>query len=57
MTIQLHVRLINPFTLVFAGHQVWWIRSVFWKRELAKPMSEGAFRKTLERIWEKDRQR
>jgi hypothetical protein len=37
--------------LAFGGLQVWWISSVFWKRELAKPMSESAFRKTLERIW------
>jgi hypothetical protein len=39
--------------LAFAGLQIWWIGSVFWKRELAKPMSESAFRKTLERIWSK----
>ena len=38
---------------VFAGLQVWWIGSVFWKRDRARPMSEGAFRKTLERIWKK----
>ena len=40
--------------LAFGGLQVWWISSVFWKRELAKPMSESAFRKTLERIWSKE---
>jgi hypothetical protein len=40
--------------LVFGGLQVWWISSVFGKRELAKPMSESAFRKTLERIWSKE---
>jgi len=39
--------------LVFGGLQVWWIGSVFWKRDRARPMSEGAFRKTLERIWKK----
>jgi hypothetical protein len=39
--------------LVFGGLQIWWISSVFWKRELAKPLSEGEFRKTLERIWSK----
>jgi len=40
--------------LAFGGLQVWWISSVFSKRELAKPMSESAFRKTLERIWSKE---
>jgi hypothetical protein len=32
---------------------VWWIRSVFWKRDLARPQSGGEFRKSLERIWAK----
>ena len=40
--------------LAFGGLQVWWISSVFSKRELAKPLSESAFRKTLERIWSKE---
>jgi len=39
--------------LVFGGLQIWWISNVIWKRELAKPLSEDAFRKTLERIWSK----
>jgi hypothetical protein len=39
--------------LVFGGLQIWWISRVFWGRELAKPLSEDAFRKTLERIWSK----
>jgi len=37
--------------LAFGGLQVWWISSVFRRRELARPLSEGEFRKTLERIW------
>ena len=43
--------------LVFGGLQVWWISNVFWKRDLARPLSEGEFRfrKTLERIWTKKR--
>ena len=45
---------LGLFALVFGGLQVWWISSVFGKRELAKPMSESAFRKTLERIWSKE---
>ena len=39
--------------LAFGGLQVWWISSTLRKRELAKPLSEAAFRKTLERIWAK----
>lgn len=39
--------------LAFGGLQVWWIGSVFWKRKLARPLSEGEFRKALERIWQK----
>lgn len=39
--------------LVFGGLQVWWIGSTLRKRELARPLSEGEFRKTLERIWAK----
>ena len=40
--------------LIFGGLQIWWIGSVFWKRELTKPLSEGAFRKSLEKIWAKE---
>jgi len=36
--------------LAFGGMQVWWISSIFRKRDLARPLSEGQFRKTLERI-------
>jgi len=39
--------------LAFGGLQVWWISSTLRTRELAKPLSEDAFRKTLERIWAK----
>ena len=35
--------------VVFGGLQVWWISSVFWRRDLAKPQSGGEFRKSLER--------
>jgi len=31
--------------LAFGGLQVWWISSTLRKRELAKPLSEDAFRK------------
>jgi hypothetical protein len=36
--------------LAFGGLQVWWIGSVFRRRDMARPLSEGQFRKTLERI-------
>jgi hypothetical protein len=42
--------------LVFGGLQVWWISSVLWRRNLAKPQSGGEFRKSLERIWKKEQQ-
>jgi hypothetical protein len=29
--------------LVFGGLQVWWISSVFWKRDLARPQNGGAY--------------
>ena len=40
--------------VVFGGLQVWWISSVFWRRDLSKPQSGGEFRKSLERIWMKE---
>lgn len=39
--------------LAFGGLQVWWISSVFRRRDLARPLSDGEFRKSLERIWTK----
>ena len=42
--------------LIFGGLQVWWISSVLWRRNLAKPQSGGEFRKSLERIWKKEQQ-
>jgi len=43
--------------LAFGGLQVWWIGSVFRKRELARPLSEGEFRKALEKIWKKEQRK
>ena len=40
--------------LAFGGLLVWWISSVFWRRDLAKPQSGGEFRVSLERIWKKE---
>jgi hypothetical protein len=36
--------------LALAGLQIWWISSVFKRRDLARPISEGEFRLSLERI-------
>ena len=41
--------------LAFGGLQIWWISSVLRRRDLARPMSDGEFRKSLERIWTKKR--
>ena len=37
--------------LAFGGLQAWWIGSTLRKRDLARPISEQEFRKTLERMW------
>lgn len=37
--------------VVFGGLQVWWIGSALRSRDLARPLSEREFRKTLEKIW------
>lgn len=44
---------LGLFALAFGGLQLWWIGSTLRQRTLARPMSEGEFRKTLERIWRK----
>ena len=44
---------LGLFALVFGGLQVWWIGSVFRRRDLVRPLSEDQFRKSLERIWAK----
>ena len=44
---------LGLFALAFGGLQVWWISTTLRKRDLARPLSEGEYRKTLERIWAK----
>lgn len=44
---------LGMFALAFGSLQVWWIGSVFKKQRAPRPMGEGEFRKTLERIWTK----
>jgi hypothetical protein len=46
-------KLLGLFALAFGGLQVWWIISTLRKRDLARPMSEKEFRRSLERIWAK----
>ena len=43
--------------IAFGGLQVWWISRIFRRRDLAKPMTEKDFRKSLEQIWAKDQRR
>ena len=47
-----HLQL-GLFAMVFGGLQVWWIGSTLRRRNPPRPLSEGEFRKTLERIWAK----
>lgn len=46
---------LGLLALAFGGLQVWWISSTLRTRGLAKPMSAKGFRRSLERIWAKDR--
>ena len=39
--------------LAFGGLQIWWISGTLRKRDLARPLSEREFRRSLERIWTK----
>jgi hypothetical protein len=44
---------LGLFALAFGGLQVWWNCSAMRKRDLARPLSEGEVRRSLERIWAK----
>ena len=44
---------LGLFAIAFGGLQIWWISSIIRKRNLARPMSDGDFRRALERIWDK----
>ncbi|MEB3331794.1 MAG: hypothetical protein VKI83_04810 [Synechococcaceae cyanobacterium] len=37
--------------LVFGALQLWWIGSTLRRQDLARPLSEREFRRSLERIW------
>lgn len=42
---------LGLFALAFGVLQIWWISSTLRKRDLARPLSEAEFRRSLERIW------
>ena len=48
---------LGLFALVFGGLQIWWIGSTLRGRRLARPMTDQEFRRSLERIWSRDRRR
>jgi hypothetical protein len=48
---------LGLFALAFGGLQIWWISSTLQKRDLARPLSEGEFRRSLERIWREDQEK
>jgi len=41
---------LGLFAIALGGFQVWWISSTLRKRDLARPLSEKEFRRSLERI-------
>ena len=43
--------------LAFGGLQIWWISSTLRGRRLARPMTAGEFRRSLERIGSGDQKR
>ena len=44
---------LGLLALAFGGIQAWWISRIYRQRNLARPLSEGEFRRALERIWAK----
>ena len=48
---------LGLLALVFGGLQIWWIGSTLRGRRLARPMTEQEFRRSLERIWSRERKR
>jgi hypothetical protein len=40
---------LGLFALAFSGLQIWWISSVFRRRDMERPLSDGEFRRSLER--------
>ncbi len=44
---------LGLFALAFGGLQIWWIGGTLRRQRLPRPLSEGEFRRRLERIWQK----
>ena len=44
-------RSLLALALVFGGLQIWWISGLLRQRSLVRPMREHEFRRSLERIW------
>jgi hypothetical protein len=44
---------LGLFALAFGGLQIWWIGSTLRRQRLPRPLSEGEFRRSMERIWQK----
>jgi len=44
---------LGLFALAFGALQIWWIGSTLRRQRLPRPLSEREFRRTLERIWQK----
>jgi hypothetical protein len=44
---------LGLFALAFGALQIWWIGSTLRRQRLPRPLSEGEFRRRLERIWQK----
>jgi hypothetical protein len=47
---------LGVVALAFAGLQLWWIGSVFKKRERSRPQTNREFRRSLEAIWKQEKQ-
>jgi hypothetical protein len=47
-------RQLGLVAFAYGGLQVWWISSVFWRRNVERLQSSGEFRNSLERIWEEE---
>lgn len=41
---------LGLFAFAFGGLQIWWSIGTLRRRDVARPLSEGELRKTLERI-------
>jgi hypothetical protein len=50
-------RQLGLVAFAFGGLQVWWISSVFWRRNVERLQSSGEFRNSLERIWGEEQQK